>query len=267
MSSFRNAAPRSLTARSVLLSVLLGSDPPRLPVSLLVSTTELFGISEGTTRTALSRMAAQDEVRAESGSYELTSPRLLRRQARQETSRAGHTEPWAIGDGWLQAVVVAEGRRPAAERAELRRALHGARLAEWRDGVWLRPANLVVERSSLEEFPLVWGEVRLDTDPTELAGQLWDLDAWSGAADALLDEMASHVDGLEAGRRDLLAPGFVLSASVLRHLQGDPLLPASLVDDRWPGARLRAAYARFDVAYRDVLRDWFDEHRDGAGRS
>ena len=243
--------------------MLLGTDPPRLPVALLVSTTELFGISEGTTRTALSRMAARGEVRNDDGRYELAAPRLLSRQARQERSRAGRTDPWTPDDGWQMAVVDADGRRPADERAELRRALVGERLAEWRDGVWIRPANLPVDRASLGGFPVEWGRASLELDPIELAARLWDLDGWATTADALLDEMAALFDDLDAGRREPLARGFVVSAAVLRHLQADPLLPSTLVDERWPGTVLRTAYERFDRAYRRVLRDWFDEHRDG----
>jgi DNA-binding transcriptional regulator PaaX len=51
------AAPL-LPARSVLLSILLGSHPPRLPVRSLVHTAGLFGIAEGTARVALSRLSA-----------------------------------------------------------------------------------------------------------------------------------------------------------------------------------------------------------------
>ncbi len=257
-------ARRALTARSVLLSVLLGTDPPRLPVALLVSTTELFGISEGTTRTALSRMAAAGEVRAEDGRYEIASPRLLQRRSRQESGRAGTTGPWTPADGWIQALVVADGRRPAAERADLRRVLRAARLAELRDGVWLRPANLDVDGAAAgtgPADPLVWGRVVLDVDPTELAARLWDLDAWAAEARSLSDEITALTPPLEGGDHAALAPGFVASAAVLRQLQADPLLPAALLPDGWPGDRLRRTYDRFDRAYRAVLRDWFDAHR------
>ena len=54
-----------------------------------------------------------------------------------------------------------------------------------------------------------------------------------------------------------LAPGFVMSAAVLRHFQADPLLPSELLPARWPGAALRDEYDRFDAAYRAVLREWF----------
>jgi phenylacetic acid degradation operon negative regulatory protein len=266
MSAFRNApvptsAPgHALTARSVLLSVLLGTDPPRLPVALLVSTTELFGINEGTTRTALSRMAAKGEVRADDGHYELASPRLLQRQHRQDRSRVGMTQPWQPGDPWVQAVVATSGARPAAARAELRRSLLDARLAEWRDGVWIRPANLD-RMAAVHDDSLVWGVVQLDADPQLLAASLWALDEWSDVASHLVDDMEALVPGLESSDHAVLAPGFVVSAAVLRQLQADPLLPSALLAADWPGVALRDAYGRFDTAYRGVLRDWFDAHR------
>ena len=104
MSQPRNA----LTARSVLLSVLLGTEPPRLPVRLLVRTTELFGIAEGTTRTALSRMAAAEDVEVDDGWYGLASERLLARQARQTASRQANVRPWRDSH-WVQAVVAPGG--------------------------------------------------------------------------------------------------------------------------------------------------------------
>ena len=58
------------------------------------------------------------------------------------------------------------------------------------------------------------------------------------------------------GGPDDLAPGFELSAAVLRHLQADPLLPAELLPPTWPGPALRSAYAVWDRSYRDVLRAW-----------
>lgn len=234
----------------MLLSVLLGTDPPRLPVQLLVRTTELFGIAEGTTRTALSRMAAAGEVVAEDGWYALAADRHLARQARQTASRAGRTRPWR-GRRWRQAVVVADGRRAAADRAALRAALTDARFAEWREGVWLRPDNLDDEPAAPE---LRWATTVPDGDHAALAAELWDLEGWAATAEELRARLAV-ADPAE------LADGFVLSADVLRHLQHDPLLPDELLPAGWPGRALRAEYDRFDAAYRAVLRDWFRQHR------
>jgi phenylacetic acid degradation operon negative regulatory protein len=242
----------TLTARSVLLSVLLGTDPPRLPVALLVRTTDLFGIAAGTTRTALSRMASAGEVRADDGWYEIAGDSLLARQARQSASRAGRTAAW---DGaWLQAVVDAPGRRAAADRARLRAALGSARLGELREGVWMRPANLG-PGPTVEEVR--WFDVGPVDDAAGLAARLWDLRRWSQHAAELRRRMATLVGPLERGDRDALAPGFVLSADVLRHFQADPLLPAALLPENWPGEALRAEYDEYDRAYRAVLAAWF----------
>jgi phenylacetic acid degradation operon negative regulatory protein len=54
-------------------------------------------------------------------------------------------------------------------------------------------------------------------------------------------------------RRGALRDGFVLAASVLRHMQADPLLPAELLPDDWPGTALRTEY---DGYARVFARNW-----------
>ena len=61
MATTRNTE-RPLSARSVVASTLLGMRPPRLPTQILVRSGALFGIAEGTTRVALSRMVAAGEL-------------------------------------------------------------------------------------------------------------------------------------------------------------------------------------------------------------
>ena len=58
-----------------------------------------------------------------------------------------------------------------------------------------------------------------------MAHRLWDLTTWSQRARDLLRRPRA----LAPDRPDALAPGFELSAAVLRHLQADPLLPAELL--------------------------------------
>lgn len=252
MSTTRNTP---LAARSVLASVLLGTDPPWLPTPQLMRTAELFGISEGTARTALSRMAAADEAEATAGGYRLVG-HLAARQDRQSASRRATTLPW---DGsWELALVDGDGRRPAAARAALRDALRQLRFAEVREGVWTRPDNLDPARTP--EAAHVVGEwcqrwtARPAVEPD--LDQLFGLPAWHGEAADLLDEMGALVGPLDAGDTSALAPGFVTSAAVLRHLQADPLLPIELLPADWLGDELRSAYDRYDAAYRAVLRTW-----------
>lgn len=257
MSQDRNGnrdGKRPLTARSVLLSTLLGTTPPVLPVGVLVRAGELFGISEGTVRTALSRMLAAGEVEADDGSYRLAG-RLLERQARQEASRAAATTRWRTG-AWRFAFVTGE-RRTAADRADLRAAMRGLRLAELREGVWLRPDNLAWDPPAAVAAQCLAATGRPDGDPAALVRRLWDLDNWAGRADALRAALAGSKPKLDEGDPQALAPGFVLSADVLRHFQADPLLPDDLLPHRWPGPALRAEYQDWDRAYRALLRSWW----------
>jgi phenylacetic acid degradation operon negative regulatory protein len=237
-----------LTARSVLASALLGMDPPELPVAQLVRLTGLFGISENRARVALSRMVASGEATSDgTGRYRL-SGHLAARQSRQSASRAGTTASYD-GEWWL-AVVTTTGSS-ADVRSARRRTLAYRRMAELREGVWMRPANLALQLPD----PLD-GDMELMTarpgDPVALTHRLWDLAAWSARAQGLLrDLQVLAPDGPEA-----LAPGFELSAAVLRHLQADPLLPPALLPTDWPGARLRATYDQWDARYRTTLRAW-----------
>jgi phenylacetic acid degradation operon negative regulatory protein len=249
-------AESSLTARSVLASTLLGTRPPRLPVGHLVRAGALFGIAEGTVRTALSRMAAAGEVRAEDGWYRLTG-RLVDRQRRQDDSRAAARLPWP-GTWWM--AVVRDGRRPAVERAGLRSAAAALRFAELREAVWLRPANLDPDRLPTAAEILAAQCHRFDVtavDGEPRPADLWDLDAWAERARQLQARLDHLVGRLEAGDTGALAPGFVLSADVLRHFQADPLLPDELLLPDWPGAALRHHYDRYDAAFRTLLRWWF----------
>jgi phenylacetic acid degradation operon negative regulatory protein len=249
---------RPLTARSVIASTLLGTTPPLLPGWLLVRAGALFGIAEGTVRTALSRMVSAGELTADDGTYALAGALRLRQQ-RQAESRRADVLRW--DGGWTLAVVQGE-RRPAAQRLELRTAATALRLAELREGVWTRPDNLDLERLP-EQRAVLLGQCALlrtepqNPSPADLASSLWDLAGWSAVAHHLRRRMAGVVDALEAGDTDALAPGFVLSASVLRLTQADPLLPAELLPPDWPGPSLRADYERYDAAYQTLLRDWF----------
>lgn len=229
---------RPLAARSVVLSLLLGSHPDRMTPAALTRAGEHFGIPAATLRVALSRAVAAGDLRRVDGDYVL-GERLVARQQRQDEAVEDAETPW---DGSWEMAVVAVAGRSAAERAALRDQLYGARLGELREGVWLRPANLRRAASYTQEPVLSCFRATPEEDPARLAARLWDLAGWAADGRALLDLLAAT---------DEPAPRLSVAAHLVRHLTTDPLLPASLLPADWPGADLRAAYA----AYQEELRD------------
>jgi phenylacetic acid degradation operon negative regulatory protein len=237
------------TARSVLASALLGEEPPELPVSHLVHLAGLFGINENRARVALSRMVSAGEVTTDgAGRYRLAG-RLLERQTRQHESRVGASGTWK-GE-WRMVVVVTTGRS-AEERTARRKRLLLARLAEQREGFWLRPDNIELRPNPAHDPDLALYSGSPDVPPEELVASLWNLEAWADRATELRAELGQLTP---RGPADL-APGFELSAAVLRHLLADPLLPDELLPGSWPGRALRDSYDRWDRRYRQVLRAW-----------
>lgn len=228
---------KPLPARSVVLSLLLGSHPDRMSPAQLTRAGEHFGIPASTLRVALTRAVAAGDLVREEGDYVL-GERLVARQRRQDEAVEDAATAW---DGtWEMAVVVVTGRS-GAERAALRDTLAGARLAELREGVWTRPANLRRAPTYGDDPVLTTFRARPDDDPARLAADLWDLAGWAGQGRALLARLGSTSDA---------APRLAVAAHVVRHLTRDPLLPRELLPAGWPGAALREAYAGYQAELR-----------------
>jgi phenylacetic acid degradation operon negative regulatory protein len=229
-----------MTARSVVLSVLLGAHPAWATASELIRLTADFDIREPTVRVALTRMVgAGDLVRSADG-YRL-SDRLLARQRRQDDAINPRLNKW---DGTWTTVVVTSVGTDARTRASLRTTLQDNRFGELREGIWLRPDNLDVELSAgvLDRVRVLHSR---DDDPAGLAARLWNLPEWVRGGRELLNEMATATD----------IPGqFVAAAAIVRHLLTDPVLPGELLPEDWPGDTLRNVYTNFAaelVARRD----------------
>jgi phenylacetic acid degradation operon negative regulatory protein len=241
-----------LTPRSIVLSVLLGTHPPQMPVRRILEFTSLFGISDGTVRTALSRMVASGELHGDGGVYALTG-RLLERQVQQDTGRSGPPASW---DGtWWLAAVVAE-RRSVADRRSFRSRVEGARLGELRPDLWLRPANIDVPTDLpgvvLTRGPLYTG------DAIEMTRQLWDLDALRRSAAGQVAELDDADRELAGGEHRALATTFVTLAACQRFLRTEPQLPVAL----WPDATsttVRHRYAAVVDRFQRQLAGFFAE--------
>jgi phenylacetic acid degradation operon negative regulatory protein len=242
---------RPLNARSLVLSVLLGVDPPVLPARSLVRLAELFGIAPGTMRTALSRMVAAGELVGDADGYRLVG-RLLERKAAQDIGRRPAPGAW---DGtWIVAVVTTT-RRDVAERRAFRTHMANLRMGELRPDTWMRPANLSGPDGdpglAVVRGPLV-GE-----EPGALAARLWTLAAMADAAGELTARVEDMLAPLAAHRAEALPAAITLAAEVVRFLRAEPLLPPALTPQPWPPDALRDRYRRLDRALGQALAHTF----------
>ena len=230
---------KPLPARSVVLSLLLGSHPDRMSPAQLTRAGEHFGIPASTLRVALTRAVAAGDLRREDSDYVL-GDRLVARQRRQDEAVEDAETPW---DGeWEMAIVVVAGR-PGPERAALRDQLSAARLAELREGVWTRPANLRRKPAYADDPVLSVFRSRPAEDPASLAAHLWDLESWTMEGERLRALLTNTSEPAER---------LAVAANVVRHLTADPLLPSELLPRGWPGPALRSLYASYQRELRDL---------------
>ncbi len=268
---------RPLNARSLILSALLGTHPPRLPARSLVAFGGLFGIAGGTMRTALSRLTAAGELESDDSWYQLTSP-LVDRQRSQDAGRRPPSAPW---DGTWYTAISLDDQRTVADRRRDRRRLADHRLGELRPDIWMRPANLAAPQLGTG-WSVVAGPIS-GIDDDALVRRLWDLDAIAATARRLGDLLrtADAPDSTDVGESGEVSGSgevsrsgdtghtgdtgefatiprrFEIAATVLRFLRNEPLLPAELVGADWPVDGLRRDYATSEAALQHDLRRFY----------
>ena len=239
-----------LSARSIMLSVLLGSHPPALTGQQLVGLAELFDIRPGTARTALSRMTASGELEAEDGRYSL-GPRMLQRQRQQDDGRHTPAESW---DGRWYTAIAAAGGRSIADRRSFRSTMVGARMAELRPDIWMRPAN-IAKPECKSDAHLITGELDTD-DPLDLVNELWSLPEINEQSALVSAALIESRPSLDNGDPSVLPSTFVLSAAAVRFLRVEPQLPAELMPEGWTSPELRTIYDDFETAFQRLLRSF-----------
>ena len=220
-----------MTARSVVLSVLLGAHPAWATAAELLRLTADFGLKESTVRVALTRLVSTGDLVRSADGYRL-SDRLLARQRRQDDAMRPHVKPW---DGtWTTLVITSVGVDPRT-RAVLRTTLQQNRFGELREGVWLRPDNLEV---TLPEGCHATGAgAARPRRRSRRAGPTAVGSAGVGAHRRAAARRHGHASD---------TPGrFVAAAGMVRHLLTDPVLPDELLPPDWPAKALRDSYFRF----------------------
>lgn len=244
------ALTRPLNARSLALSVLLGSHPPALPARALVSLADLFGIAPGTMRTALSRLVASGDATVSDGPglgwYELTGD-LLDRQRSQDAARH---EPPAAWDGTWHMVVAAEDQRELATRRDFRAIMANHRFGEVRPDIWMRPAN--IPAPAHPTWIVISGELS-GSEQHRIVARLWNLPALAAGAELLVTRLQTLREQLDWADATSIPIAFTTSAVVVRFLRSEPQLPTELRPPGWPMRQLRRAYDEFEREHERLL--------------
>lgn len=246
-----------LSPRSIVLSVLLGSHPPRMPVGRILEFTSLFDLADGTVRTALSRMVAAGDLVNDDGTYRLVG-RLVERQAQQDAGR--HHPPSDWDHTWWMVAVLAD-RRTMAERRAFRAWAIGARLGELRPDLWLRPANLDIP-TDLPDVLITRGSV-ISGAEQQLVAQLWDLDALRARSNVnrrALDAAAARLGDPEDRS---LADAFTALAGAQQFLRVEPQLPEEFTPHA-TADQVRVLYDEVVEVFQTRLAEFFAGR--GAGR-
>ncbi|MFD0150465.1 PaaX family transcriptional regulator [Streptomyces sp. NPDC055721] len=241
------------TPRSLIVSLYgaygRGPDESPMPVAALIRLLGGLGVDAPSVRSSVSRLKRRGLLlprRTADGAagYALSEDarRLLDDGDRRIYAR---TEP-KLSDGWVLAVFSV----PEAERHKrhlLRSRLARLGFGSAAPGVWIAPARLYEEtRNALERLELSTyvdlfrGEHLGYAATAEAAARWWDLPAIAGLHEEFL---AAHEPVLRAWRA---APGspedayraYLLVLDSWRRLPyADPVLPAELLPDDWPGRR------------------------------
>ncbi|MER6096640.1 PaaX family transcriptional regulator C-terminal domain-containing protein [Streptomyces sp. NPDC001728] len=255
------------TPRSLIVS-LYGAygrapDGSPLPVAALIRLLGVLGVDAPSVRSSVSRLKRRGLLlpgRTADGAagYALSEDarRLLDDGDRRIYARA---EP-KLSEGWVLAVFSV----PEAERHK--RHLLRSRLARLgfgtaAPGVWIAPARLYEEtRNALERLELspyveLFRGDHLGYAPTaDAVARWWDLPAVAGLHEEFL---AAHEPVLRAWRT---APAgaedayrdYLLALDSWRRLPyADPVLPAELLPDDWPGRRSAEVFASLHELLRD----------------
>ncbi len=214
----------------------------------------MFGISAGTIRTSLSRMASAGEVTANDGWYELDG-RLLERQQEQDRGRLVAPTPW---DGSWYTVLVPAEQRTLAERRRFRQQALRARLGELRPEVWMRPTNIEIVPERLGAVVIMSGSID-SGDPVELTESLWDVEEVGGTAGRLLERLEKAAAALERDGDAALPDTFMMAAETMRFLRAEPLLPSELLPDSVAAVTgaLRQTYDTAEDAIQARLKNFF----------
>lgn len=255
----------SVTAKNLILDLLLAAGPDHLPVRHLLAAGALFGIPANNLRVALARLSSDGMIESVGRGVYRLSPQANQLAADVATWRSAsqRVRPWQGGH-----VAVHCGALGRSDRAALRhrdRALQMLGLRELERGLFVRPDNLQGDLEQLRRRLYTLGLEReasvfiagqFDTPREQRIRQLWqgdDLDQTYANLQSQLADWTTRAS--ELGIEEAARESYLLGRKAIRQVVFDPLLPEPLVDVSARDRFIDAVIA-FDRLGHDVWRQF-----------
>ncbi|MDO9001903.1 MAG: PaaX family transcriptional regulator C-terminal domain-containing protein [Aquabacterium sp.] len=230
----------SITAKNLILDLLLAAGSDHLPVRHLLAAAALFGIPANNLRVALARLSADGMIESVSrGVYELSaSANELAADVATWRSASQRVRPWQ--GGYIAVHCGALGRSDRVALRHRDRALQMVGLRELDRGLFVRPDNLQggietvrkrLHTLGLEREACVFIATAFDQEREARIPHLWhgqELNEAYGHIQAQLSQWTARAQQLPV--EDAARESYLLGRKAIRHVVFDPLLPAPLVD-------------------------------------
>lgn len=248
--SARTRSPRALLLALLGEYVLELHDTP-VRAAVFIEVLENAGVQAPATRASLDRLEHTGILRRERRGREIAFSLTARGTSLlgEASARVRAPVPFHAEDGdWtLVTFTVPENQRTVRHR--LRSSLTWEGFAPLRDGLWIAPGRVDLERALAPLRPELPSGAVTAFHAQELEGfalgvgirSAWDLDAIRAEHLAFLDTWSAS-DAL--GARSALAARAMLVADWLALLRADPRLPREYLDAQWPAQASLDLYLR-----------------------
>jgi len=227
------------TAKSLILELLSTARGHTMPVSAMVETGALFGLSGNSLRVALARLCSHGRVeRDQRGRYRLSAGAMeVQRHVAAWSQLEQRLVTWRGGWIGVHTSDLQPVRRSLLRQRDRALGFFGFRVLT--PGLWMRPDNLKggvnelrprLYALGLEVGAPIFAMGDLDPEMENRARRLWDGGAlcrsYTKLRDALL-RSAEHLREIPPERA--LVESFLVGGRALRQLAFDPLLPEPIV--------------------------------------
>lgn len=254
-----------ITAKRLILGLLLGKQGQPLSAREIVSACALFGVTENNVRVTLARLAADGSVeQKQRGTYRFGA---ATRDTAEEVNAWHQADQrlrrWS-GD-YICVHTAGLGRSDRRALAQRERAFDMLGLRELTRGLFIRPDNLAggaealrerLYRLDVEREAMVFTGQDLEAASAHPIADLWDRQALNRRYREQHESLAAWLSRSSTLSPDVAArESYLMGAAAIRELIFDPWLP-----DAWIDAEARrqfvATVKRFDATGQAIWADW-----------